>query len=90
LKICLQNTRLLKWDFSENFSSVSQEEVQSLHWAKTQTTIHLMVVTRPAAAVDEVEASHVQEHWLVISDEVSHDFNFVNHCIQHILLPQPG
>lgn len=73
------NHAATEMDFSENFSVTYQEEVQTQHWSKRQITIHSMVVTRPSVEADASEQSHVKEHWLVVSDDLNHDFNMVNH-----------
>ena len=37
----------IEMDFSDNYTTIIQEEAQSLHWGKTQCTIHSCVIWRP-------------------------------------------
>ena len=55
----------LECDFSENMACTIQEEVQSLHWATKQVTIHSMVIWRPIIQKDYTNDTHVKEHWIV-------------------------
>ena len=32
--------------------------------------------------------SHVKEHWLIICDDLNHDYNFVDHCLSNIIMPK--
>ena len=38
---------LTSWFISENYTTIIQEEAQSLHWGKTQCTIHSCAIWRP-------------------------------------------
>ena len=76
----------LECDFSENLARTIQEEVQSLHWATKQVTIHSMVIWRPKCNTDNVADTHVKEHWMVFSDDLKHDFHFVHKTIKDIVI----
>ena len=78
----------IEMDFSENFTTLFQEEVQSLHWAKSQCAIHSCVLWRPSVPDDRTADTHVKEHWLIISEDLNHDHNFVNHNLNHIVIPK--
>ena len=81
-------TMMLDMDFSENYSVVYQEEAQSLHFGKTQCTLHSCVVVRPTVPADMTNTSHVKEHWIMISNDLKHDADFVHHCLQNVIIPQ--
>lgn len=36
---------VIEMDFAENFSNLSQDEIQSVYFSKTQTSVHLVVLT---------------------------------------------
>ena len=37
---------------------------------------------------DNCTDSHVKEHWLPISDDLMHDFQFVHHMVANITIPE--
>ena len=59
-------------DFSENYTCVVPDEVQSLHWAQAQVTI-LPVVTFQR---DE-DKNLIEDHLVFLSDDKIHDSAFV-------------
>ena len=78
----------IEMDFSENYSCTLQEEPQSIYWSHTQVTIHSCVLWRPIVGTDMSEDTHVKEHWLIISDDLHHDFHVVQHSFQQIIMPK--
>lgn len=58
-------------DFSENFSHLSQESVQSEYYAQTQTTIH------PIMVYYKKDGKLEHKSYVVISDVLEHDSKFV-------------
>ena len=83
-----QDHATLEMDFSENYTTLMQEEAQSLHWGKTQCAIHSCVIWRPSIPTDQTSDSHVKEHWMLISDDLNHDFHFVQHSVSKIIMPE--
>ena len=75
-------------DFSENYTIIHQEEVQSLYFGKMQITLHSYVLIRPTTPADETDKSHVKEYWIMISNDIKHDIHFVHHCWVNIIMPQ--
>ncbi|XP_063222679.1 uncharacterized protein LOC134531076 isoform X2 [Bacillus rossius redtenbacheri] len=55
---------VIQIDFAENYTAVSQDEIQSAHWTQRQTTIFTAVVW--------LECNKVY-NYAIISDELSHD-----------------
>lgn len=83
-----QDHAALEMDFSENFSCLIQEEIQSLHWSTKQVAIHSVVIWRPALKQDKVDYDHVKEHWLIVSDDLKHDYHFVHNNITLLIIPE--
>ncbi|XP_033752596.1 uncharacterized protein LOC117336235 isoform X2 [Pecten maximus] len=74
-------TIALAIDFAENYSCMSQNEVQSAHWSKESVTIHPAVVyyqcpTCPGEVVEECCD--------IISDDLIHDAHAVNAFLHRI------
>ena len=60
----LKDTEILvQIDFAENFSLVSQDEIQSAHWSHQQVTLFTCVAW----------FQHCTRSFVIISDEMSHD-----------------
>ena len=59
-------------DFSENYTCVVPDEVQSLHWAQAQVTIFPVVTFRR----DE-DKNLIEDHLVFLSDDKIHDSSFV-------------
>ena len=50
-------------DFSENYSVIVPQEVQSLHWVNIQATIYVIVLTRHAHQdVDGFDSTDLDPH----------------------------
>ena len=69
-----ENEIFLVRDFSERHSLVEKVEVQSLHWANKQATIHVTV------AYYYLESQLCKEYIFVISDEGTQDWNLTRAC----------
>ena len=61
-------------DFSENYTCLVPEEVQSLHWTQTQVTIFPVVVFRR----DDTN-NLTEEHLVFISADLHHECAFVEY-----------
>lgn len=59
-------------DFSENYSFVIQDEVQSYHWTNTQATIH------PFTIYHRSNNDTKSENFVIISDCLTHDTSAVH------------
>lgn len=79
---------ILEMDFSENLTTFAQEEAQSMHWNPPQIAIHSCVLWRPTVESDNSTDSHVKEHWLLVSDDIGHDFHFVHHTVTNVIVPE--
>jgi hypothetical protein len=58
-------------DFSENYTCLVPDEVQSLHWSQTQATLYPVVIYR------NVSEQVIEEQLVYISDDLNHDCSFV-------------
>ena len=58
-------------DFSENYTCLLPQEIQSLHWTQDQCTVYPVVTLRKVN--DEIK----DDHFFVISDDIKHDVKFV-------------
>ena len=64
--------------FAENYSCLSQDEIQSAHWATNQVTIHLIVAYYNCEHPDK--STHVvQEALVFISEDLKHDSHAAHH-----------
>ena len=64
-------------DFAENYSCMSQDEIQSAHWAIQQVTLHPLVCYYKC---QHPTHSHVvQEALVFLSDDLNHDASAVHH-----------
>ena len=79
---------ILEMDFSENVTTIAQEAAQSMHWNPPQIAIHSCVLWRSVVASDNSTDSHVKEHWLLVSDDIIHDFEFVHHTVTKVIVPE--
>ena len=61
-------------DFSENYTCLLPEEIQSLHWTQETATVYPIVVLR------RVGEDIREDHLTFISDDKNHDVPFVEHC----------
>jgi hypothetical protein len=66
---------LLQVDYSENYSLVEQNEIQSAHWSRTQLSIFTA----------HVWAGTTTYPMVIISDDPSHNKYTVAKCLEHIL-----
>ncbi len=66
---------LLQVDYSENFSLVEQNEIQSAHWSRTQLSLFTAHVWAQSSTYPIV----------IISDDPSHNKYTVAKCLEHIL-----
>jgi len=71
----LNETSIIKiHDFSENYTCLLPEEIQSLHWVQQTATVYPIVVMR------RVGADVREDHIVFISDNKKHDVSFVEKC----------
>ena len=61
-------------DFSQNYTCLLPEEIQSLHWTQEQATIYPIVVL--TKVVEDVR----EDHHVFISEDRHHDVPFVELC----------
>ena len=61
-------------DFSENYTCLLPEEIQSLHWTQETATVYPVVILRRVAG--DVREDHIT----FISDDKKHDVPFVEKC----------
>ena len=61
-------------DFSENYTYLLPEEIQSIHWTQETVTIYPVVVMR------KIGENIGEDHLVFISDEKKKDVPFVEHC----------
>lgn len=81
------NWALFVLDFAENYSCLSQDEIQSAHWAIEQVTVHPIVGYYHCQHND---TSHiVQEAMVMISEDLLHDYHAVHHfeklALKHLI-----
>lgn len=73
-------------DFSENYTMMIQNEIQSMHWRKLQITIlvHLTYRWNPNFDENTLEQGPkiIKELHYYVSDDNSHDTLFVQHALQ--------
>ena len=74
-----ENTILVLVDFSENFTFIVQDEIQSYHWCKEQATLH------PIVMYYKENGTVKHKSFCVISDELHHDVSMV-YQIQTVFL----
>ncbi|PIK53459.1 hypothetical protein BSL78_09645 [Apostichopus japonicus] len=65
-------------DFAENFSCITQNEVQSAHWTKMMVTLHPMVGYYKCHA-DGCSQGTVREAIHIVSEDMIHDTHAVTH-----------
>ena len=61
-------------DFSENYTCLLPEEIQSLHWTQETATLYPIVV------LGKLGEDIREDHLIFISDDKLHDVPFVEHC----------
>ena len=69
-----ENSIIKIHDFSENYTCLLPEEIQSLHWVQETATVYPIVVMRKIG--DDVR----EDHLVFISDDKKHDVPFVEKC----------
>ena len=69
-----ENSILKIHDFSENYTCLLPEEIQSLHWTQEMATVYPIVVMRKLG--DNIR----EDHLVFISDDKTHDVPFVEKC----------
>ncbi|XP_072025409.1 uncharacterized protein [Amphiura filiformis] len=74
-----QNWALLVLDFAENYGCLSQDEIQSAHWATQQVTVHPIAGYYNCVHSDATQSHIVQEAMVFISEDLGHDFHAVHH-----------
>ena len=75
----LQHDQILKvQDFSENYTCLVPDEVQSLHWSQTQATLYPVVVYRNDGE------NTIEEQLVYISDDLHHDCYFVEYVNKQV------
>ena len=70
--------KLIVQDFSENYNCLLPDEPQSIYWPIHQATVY-PVVTLPCH-----NKKIVEDHFVFISDDRTHDSSFVEYCADHI------
>ena len=65
-------------DFSENYNCLLPDEPQSIHWTIQQATVYPVVTLRCH------NKKIVEDHFVFISDDRTHDSPFVVYCDDHI------
>ena len=71
------NWSIFVLDFADNYACISQDEIQSAHWAIQQVTVHPIVCY---CKCNEEEHTHlVQEALVFLSDDLTHDSQAVHH-----------
>lgn len=68
------NTILKIHDFSENYTCLLPEEIQSLHWTQETATVYPVVVLR------RVNGDIREDHITFVSNDKKHDVPFVEKC----------
>lgn len=76
-------------DYSENYSFLQQDEVQSMHWDNRQITILVHATWRHNEGcppvldplTGAVQRDIVADYHFYISDDLQHDSLFVQHCL---------
>jgi uncharacterized membrane protein len=66
---------VIQIDFAENFSFITQKEIQSACWNQKQATIYTVVIN--------IGAKH--RNMVIISDRMAHDTTFV-YCTQKLIV----
>ena len=74
-----EDTIIVLVDFSENFTFIVQDEIQSYHWCKEQATLHPLVMYYKENGIFK------HKSFCVISDELHHDVTMV-YQIQAVFL----
>lgn len=74
-----EDTVLAVADFAENFRHGYQDETSSMHWNYSLTTLH------PVVCYYHNDGSIVQEDVIVVSDDLQHDCQSVNHFTDLVL-----
>ena len=74
------DTVIFLGDFSENYSFVVQDEVQSFHWNNMMCSIHTVVIYYK----DGNSLSHLS--YAIISEDNTHDVHFVYKVIELVIL----
>ena len=64
--------------FSENYNCLLPDEPQSIHWIIQQATVYPVVTLRCH------NKKIVEDHFVFISDDRTHDSSFVEYCADHI------
>lgn len=72
---------ILQGDFTENYSYVVQDEIQSFHWENMQATIHPFVAYRK---LDDSTLEH--RNICVVSDVKDHSFESTVYALQQVVL----
>ena len=70
----------IKMDFSENFSFVIQDEIQSYHWENSQCTLH------PIETYFKKNGQTVSDCTCILSDHKSHSTAAV-HFLKSVYMP---
>ena len=56
------DAQMIDLDYNETYTTIHQEEVQELHFGKTQITLHSPVVVCSTTPADGT-ATHIKEYW---------------------------
>ena len=71
---------IIQMDFSENYSYVLQDEIQSYHWENLQCTLH------PIVSYMKINGELVSNCACILSDHKSHSTAAV-HCFLDVYIP---
>lgn len=73
-----QKCVVLNLDFAENYSCISQMEIQTAHWGHNQATLY-PIISYYNCIIEGCELKdHVQETLIFISNDLKHDNHAVN------------
>ena len=75
----IESECLVKCDFAQNFSNTHQNEIQSAHWTKVQSTVFTIIIYLIKDGVVNSKSL------CVISDDLNHDAAAIDFFIEKIL-----
>ena len=83
------NEAILLLDFSENYSFIIQDEVQSYHWKNVQCTVHPFVLYHK----DSINGDVIHKSFCFLSPDLKHSttmvYTFICNLMSHISLNLP-
>lgn len=70
---------MMVMDFAENYTCITQREVQGAHWYQTQITLHPMIAYFKCQDPGCDKQDSVREVINIVSDDMQHDASAVHH-----------